>query len=448
MGLTVLAFWLAGGSWFYACKVLGLCENVPMIPPVVKKEIQILNPKDLQKAYGSIFNAEEGLKLKLSKDTLILSPSFEKELDQMAEFLRENTETKLTVTGCFSSEEDNRTSFADLGLARAAKIKKLLIDRKVKSNQLLSASAEKEDLFSEMGYSENNEVIDFKFSADYEELNENDVKSAFKAARIISSEGVFEKNNKNVQINKSMESAIMDLVYYFNRSKNQHLKVSVDFEEEERADLILDNDSLQFDIGEYRAFNFKRSMLDRGLSARDRAEIAGVKKETVFDEEGMSLPASLRLSFRFPDKSKESVRREMGLERALERQLSNKTRTQFPKGSATPKLDEDELAVNVDALNAFLSNYSNKIVHIIGHTCDEGEEVSNEKLGMSRAIAVREALHDAGFDRSFTRVSSVGGARPRYSNDTPNGKSLNRRVEIDIIDMEQNADSDDGKALN
>jgi len=435
-----LAVWLVGGSWFYACKVLGLCDNIVAVLPKVKKEIQILDPKALQDAYGSIFNAEEGLKLKLGLDTLILSPSFERELDHMANFLKENTDTKLTVTGCFSSEEDNRTSFPDLGLARAAKIKKLLIDREVDNAQLLSASIEKEQLFSEQGFAENNEVIDFKFSEDYDELNENDVKSAFKAARVISSEALFESNEENIHINKKMDDAIMDLVYYFNRSKDQHLKVSVDFEKEERAQLPSMNDSLEFEMGEYRAFNFKRSMLDRGLSARDRAEIEGVEKDTVFNKDGQSLAESLRLTFRFPDKSKEYVRKEMALERALEKQLSNRTRTLFPKGSATPKLDEDELAVNVDALNAFLSNYNNKIVHIIGHTCDEGEEENNESLGMARAVAVREALHDAGFDRSFTKVFSVGATHPRYANSDPKGNSLNRRVEIDIVENVKKSD--------
>lgn len=79
-------------------------------------------------------------------------------------------------------------------------------------------------------------------------------------------------------------------------------------------------------------------------------------------------------------------------------------------------------------------------VHIEGHTDSQGPEAYNLKLGRQRAEAVRDYLRDKleaymtsiGVLPEVITVSSRGENAPVASNDTPEGRAKNRRVEITI----------------
>ena len=75
-----------------------------------------------------------------------------------------------------------------------------------------------------------------------------------------------------------------------------------------------------------------------------------------------------------------------------------------------------------------------KTVLIEGYTDDVGSENFNLGLSDRRAASVRNALLAAGV--SPLRISTIGygEARPIASNSTPEGRQMNRRVEIVIQD--------------
>jgi chemotaxis protein MotB len=58
---------------------------------------------------------------------------------------------------------------------------------------------------------------------------------------------------------------------------------------------------------------------------------------------------------------------------------------------------------------------------------------TNEALSMARAEAVVAQLASQGVPRSMMVAQGFGDARPIASNDTPQGRAKNRRVELDII---------------
>jgi len=76
--------------------------------------------------------------------------------------------------------------------------------------------------------------------------------------------------------------------------------------------------------------------------------------------------------------------------------------------------------------------YTEEQISVEGHTDSIGSHESNQLLSEHRADSVRNYLVDQGVNG--TRISSIGygETRPKASNDTPEGRQLNRRVEIRI----------------
>ncbi len=69
-------------------------------------------------------------------------------------------------------------------------------------------------------------------------------------------------------------------------------------------------------------------------------------------------------------------------------------------------------------------------IQVIGHTDNVGSEKRNLQLSIERAEAVRDALVAAGVDAERISHDGRGGAEPLASNDTRDGRAVNRRVDL------------------
>jgi OOP family OmpA-OmpF porin len=74
--------------------------------------------------------------------------------------------------------------------------------------------------------------------------------------------------------------------------------------------------------------------------------------------------------------------------------------------------------------------FSKTTMEIEGHTDNTGTEATNMKLSAARAQTVMDFLKEQGIDAGRMKSSGKGPADPVASNDTPDGRSQNRRVEI------------------
>ncbi len=83
-----------------------------------------------------------------------------------------------------------------------------------------------------------------------------------------------------------------------------------------------------------------------------------------------------------------------------------------------------------------LREFPNKKILIAGHTDSQGNDAYNLNLSENRASAVRAYL-EANMGLSPDQLESIGygESRPIASNDTPEGRKLNRRIEV-IINLE------------
>ena len=86
-------------------------------------------------------------------------------------------------------------------------------------------------------------------------------------------------------------------------------------------------------------------------------------------------------------------------------------------------------------LNSFATSLLNNPgtqVTIIGHTDSTGTDAVNNPLSQRRASSVASYLQSQGVNAQRFLINGYGSTRPVASNDSPDGRAMNRRVEITL----------------
>jgi len=92
---------------------------------------------------------------------------------------------------------------------------------------------------------------------------------------------------------------------------------------------------------------------------------------------------------------------------------------------------------NLAKLAKILIKYPDTDILIEGHTDSTGSEEHNLELSRVRAQAVANYLAGLGVDATRFTIMGYGETQPVASNDTPEGRQANRRVEIAIMANEK-----------
>ncbi|MFP4640240.1 MAG: OmpA family protein [Guyparkeria sp.] len=93
-----------------------------------------------------------------------------------------------------------------------------------------------------------------------------------------------------------------------------------------------------------------------------------------------------------------------------------------------------------DSLNQVaqsIREYPNTVVRVEGHTDSTGSAANNQSLSLNRAESVTSYLSRQGVEPSRMQAVGYGFSRPVATNDTPEGRAQNRRVEILILPQEE-----------
>jgi outer membrane protein OmpA-like peptidoglycan-associated protein len=86
----------------------------------------------------------------------------------------------------------------------------------------------------------------------------------------------------------------------------------------------------------------------------------------------------------------------------------------------------------LDGLANNFRQYPDNQILVEGHTDSVGSDAYNQRLSEQRAANVADYLIDRGVSASSVTVYGYGELRPKSTNDTAEGRQLNRRVEIHI----------------
>ncbi|MEO6687430.1 MAG: OmpA family protein, partial [Dyadobacter sp.] len=84
----------------------------------------------------------------------------------------------------------------------------------------------------------------------------------------------------------------------------------------------------------------------------------------------------------------------------------------------------------INKIIGIMKEHSDLKFEIGGHTDSEGNDAYNLKLSQQRTDAVKAKLVELGIDDSRITTKGFGETKPIASNDTPEGRASNRRVEL------------------
>lgn len=103
--------------------------------------------------------------------------------------------------------------------------------------------------------------------------------------------------------------------------------------------------------------------------------------------------------------------------------------------------DSDRLRMeaqhNLRNLATSVQRYSDTDLLIVGHTDSVGREEYNQRLSERRAASASNYLISQGVSHQRIRLMGMGENEPIASNETADGRQLNRRVEVAIFASEQ-----------
>ena len=100
----------------------------------------------------------------------------------------------------------------------------------------------------------------------------------------------------------------------------------------------------------------------------------------------------------------------------------------FDTGKADIRPESDEILTEIGTM---LEEHPDLSLMIEGHTDDQGEFDFNMTLSSDRAAAVKQYLvEEFGIDPERLRTIGLGQTQPVDTNDTPEGRQQNRRVEL------------------
>jgi len=106
------------------------------------------------------------------------------------------------------------------------------------------------------------------------------------------------------------------------------------------------------------------------------------------------------------------------------------TNFRFDSAELTP-----EARATLDEQAALLEQESDVRVKIEGHTDSIGPEAYNQGLSERRAKAVEEYLASKGISADRLEIMGYGPSSPIAPNDTKEGRAMNRRVELKVLEQ-------------
>lgn len=90
----------------------------------------------------------------------------------------------------------------------------------------------------------------------------------------------------------------------------------------------------------------------------------------------------------------------------------------------------------LDNVASTLAQYDKTYIDVYGHTDSTGGDAINVPLSQNRAKSVADYLTMRGVASARIGTQGFGASQPLASNDTPEGRQKNRRVEIKIVPVQ------------
>jgi len=98
---------------------------------------------------------------------------------------------------------------------------------------------------------------------------------------------------------------------------------------------------------------------------------------------------------------------------------------------------QPQFYATLNEISQTLNKYPNTYLNIIGHTDSTGDANYNQALSERRAASVSSYFVSQGVMQQRISTQGRGETQPIASNDTPEGRQTNRRVQIEIVPIRE-----------
>ncbi len=132
--LLLLGGLFASGYW-YECYVLEHCGETKVEQPTTPNAPVRASNLGLNENGKLPLNGYEQFAFAANSNSPNLSANNKKFLDEAAKYMKANPDHKLKITGYYLKNEKNKDSYDNMGISRAAEIRKLLVARGIKADR-------------------------------------------------------------------------------------------------------------------------------------------------------------------------------------------------------------------------------------------------------------------------------------------------------------------------
>lgn len=348
-------------------------------------------------------------------------------LGDVATYMKNNKERQLTLTGLYDDEEKHLKG--KLGLDRAESIKTRLVKKGVPAAQILTKSAEKKNL----EFPDNKLMggVGFAFAG-------MAVAKAAKAApktnlvpNLLINDRTGEKLNINVPQNigfqksgyevktplaSPVEGAYKQVAGHLNKYPQKTLTLTGLYEKGEKNNSVLPN------LGMARANSVKNQLVRMGAKG-SQIETEGRLIDKLLMKDGLVLGG---MDYLFENGKAVDNSRLPAIEKAWK---ANPITLYFQTNSDQVILNEQQRKMFADLIY-YLDRKNKGGVTVTGHTDNVGAAAGNLALSGRRADFIKAYLGRNGVNSRQIAASGKGLTTPIATNDTPEGRAKNRRVEV------------------
>ncbi len=224
----------------------------------------------------------------------------------------------------------------------------------------------------------------------------------------------FGKSDPRIVASSPILSAIDSLVLYLKENPSKRVRITGLYHESEENPSIFEN------LGVARAEDLGGLLIQNGLTTLQYVSSSSLNDSENFLNEQDTVIGGIALD----------------IEEMPEKTLSDPRNFYFESNSNTPMMDE-ELVQYVQEVITFVEKNSDEVLVFIGHTDNDGEEMRNYYLGIERARKLARFFIEQGLTDNQAFIESKGENQPIATNETEEGKALNRRVEIQLRNIEE-----------
>lgn len=418
VGLGLLLLMLLLGSWWvinksgvYNCA----CGIAKMAPWIVKD-----GSTTVAKSADYFYFGKQGAIPNVPAET-------DAAIGDVATYLKGNKDRQLTLTGYYDDEEKHTKG--KLGLDRAESIKNRLVKKGVPATQIKTKTVEKNNL--EFPDDRLRGGVAFAFAGAAVAATKAAPAKTDYSPRLMLSDKTGDKLDinipENVRFNRDnyecltpldgkVESSFKQIAGHLNKHPKKTLTLTGLYEKNEKNPSLLPN------LGIARANSVKNQLVRLGAKTA-QIETAGrmISKLPMKDSKVVG-----GIDYLFENSKVVNNDRLPQIEKALK---AKPITLYFETNSDRVILDENQRKLFADLIY-YMDRKGAAKVSVTGHTDNVGSAAANLNLSGRRADFIKNYLSKNGVSAGQMLSSGKGLTQPIASNDNPQGRAKNRRVEV------------------